>query len=134
MAGETTRSLIERFWQTMNTNDWRAASQLLHEEYVLEYPQSGERIQGREGFVAINAHYPAAGPWGFHIERVIASGSEAVSDVIVTAPSVRARVVSFFELREDTIWRMTEFWPDPFEAAAWRAQWTEQIETEPDQP
>lgn len=134
MAGETTRSLIERFWQTMNTNDWRAASQLLHEEYVLEYPQSGERMHGRESFIAVNAHYPAAGPWGFHIERVIASGSEAVSDVIVTAPSVRARVVSFFELREDTIWRMTEFWPDPFEAAAWRAQWTEQSETEPDQP
>jgi hypothetical protein len=32
MAGETTRSLTERFWRTMNTNDWRAASQLLHDQ------------------------------------------------------------------------------------------------------
>jgi len=130
MAGETTRSLIEHFWQTMDTNDWLAASQLLHEEYVLEYPQSGERMLGREGFIAINARYPAAGPWRFHIERIIADEAEAVSDVIVTAPSVRARVVSFFELRDGKIWRMTEFWPDPFEAAAWRAQWAERIETD----
>lgn len=130
MAGEATRSLIERFWQTMNTNDWQAASQLLHEEYVLEYPQSGERMRGRKGFVAINAHYPAAGPWSFHVQRIVAGEAEAVSDVIVTAPSVRARVVSFFELRDGKIWRMTEFWPDPFEAAAWRAQWTERIEAD----
>ena len=46
MAEETTR-LVDQFWQAMNTNDWHAAGLLLHEEYALDYPQSGERIRGR---------------------------------------------------------------------------------------
>jgi ketosteroid isomerase-like protein len=130
MAEETKR-LVDQFWQAMNTNDWQAASLLLHEEYVLEYPQSGERIRGRAPFVAINANYPAAGPWRFSVHRIVADERGAVSDVTVTAPAVTARVVSFFEMRDGTIWRMREFWPDPFEAAAWREQWVERIESDP---
>lgn len=129
MAGETVRQVVERYWRAMNTNDWRAASELLHDDYVLDYPQSGERFRGRERFIALNAEYPAAGPWRFGVHRIVAGEreQEAVSDVIVTAPSVTARVVSFFELRDGMIWRMVEFWPDPFEAAAWRAPLAEPI-------
>ena len=127
MAGETAEQIVARYWQTMNTNDWHTASELLHDDYVLDYPQSGERFRGRERFIAINAQYPAAGPWRFTVHRVVAGEGEAVSDVTVTAPSVTARVVSFFELRDGTIWRMTEFWPDPFAAAAWRAPLAERI-------
>ena len=55
------RGAIERFWATMATNDFRAAGNLLHEDFLLEWPQTRERIRGRDNFVAINAHYPAAG-------------------------------------------------------------------------
>ena len=132
MTGEAARRIVERYWQTMNANDWHAASELLHDDYVLDYPQSGERFRGRERFIAINAEYPVAGPWRFSVQRIVASEQEAVSDVTVTAPSVTARMVSFFELRDGKIWRMTEYWPDPFEAAAWRAPLAEPITQEPD--
>lgn len=132
MAGETVRQVVEGYWRAMNTNDWHAASELLHDDYVLDYPQSGERFRGRERFIAINAEYPVAGPWRFSVHRIVAGERDAVSDVTVTAPSVTARVVSFFELRDGTIWRMTEFWPDPFEAAAWRAPLAERIGSEPE--
>ena len=132
MAGEAARRIVERYWQTMNANDWHGASELLHDDYALDYPQSGERFRGREHFIALNADYPAAGPWRFSLHRIVAGEGEAVSDVTVTAPSVTARVVSFFELRDGKIRRMTEFWPDPFEAAAWRAPLAESITPEPD--
>lgn len=125
MSAESSRQAVERFWQTMNTNDWHAVGRLLHDGFVLEWPQSGERIRGRDNFVAVNAHYPAQGPWRFDVRRVVADERGAVSDVAVNAPSVTARVVSFFELRDALIWHMTEFWPDPFAAADWRAQWVE---------
>jgi ketosteroid isomerase-like protein len=48
--------------------------------------------------------------------------------VAVTSPAVRAVVISFFAARDGRIWRMREYWPDPFEAAAWRAEWVERIE------
>jgi hypothetical protein len=109
----------------MNTNDWPAVSALLHDDYVLIWPQSGERIRGRENFIAVNAHYPAAGVWRFTVHRVIADEAGAVTDVAVTDGARTDRVVTFFEFRGDLIWRMTEFWPEPFEAAAWRARWVE---------
>lgn len=112
-------------------HDWHAASELLHDDYVLEYPQSGERFRGRDHFIALNAEYPAAGPWHFAVQRVVASEHVAASDVTVSAPSVTARVVSFFALRDGRIWRMTEFWPDPFEAPAWRVPLAEPIAEEP---
>jgi ketosteroid isomerase-like protein len=121
----TARALVERFWRAMGTNDWSAAGALLHDDFVLEWPQSGERLRGRESFVAVNAHYPAAGPWRFTVHRVVAEADRAVSDVGVTDGAVVARAVSFFELRDGLVWRMTEFWPDPFPPAGWRARWVE---------
>ena len=131
MAGEANRQVVAHFWQAMNTNDWRAVGQLLHDEYVLAWPQSGERIRGRDNFAAVNEHYPIAGPWRFTVHHLVADDQGAASHVTAHAPSVAARVVSFFEVREGKIWRMTEFWPDAFAAEAWRAQWVEQIESAP---
>ena len=124
------RQLVERFWRTMNENDSRAAGQLFHDDYVLDWPQSGERIRGRANFAAINEHYPASGRWVFNVHRVIADGKGAATDVAVTDGAISARALSFFEIRDGLIWRMTEYWPDPFEPAAWRMQWTERIDLE----
>lgn len=125
---DETRRLVERYWQMMNINDWEAVGALLHDEYVLDWPQSGERIRGRANFAAVNANYPAAGPWHFTVLQLVAHEHGAASEVTVTAPSISTPVVSFFEVRDGTIWRMREYWPDPFEAATWRAAWVERME------
>lgn len=125
MSGLIPRQLVEQFWQTMNTNDWHAVGALLHDDYLLTYPQSGERIRGRANFIAVNANYPATGAWRFAVQRLIADETEAATDVIVTEGSQTFRVISFFEFRDDRIWRMTEYWPDLFAPAASRAQWVE---------
>lgn len=130
MTSATNRQMVERFWQTMNTNDWQAVGRLLHDAFTLDYPQSGERIRGRANFAAINANYPAVGPWRFAVRRIVADGDSAASDVEVSAPEITARVVSFFEPRDGLVARITEFWPDPFPAAAWRAQWVERTQAE----
>ncbi len=124
----TPRQLAEAFWRLMNTNDWRAVGSLLHDDFTLDWPQSGERIRGRSNVAEVNANYPAAGPWTFTIERLVADEREAASDVAVTTPQLTATVISFFEVREGRIWRMREYWPDSFAAASWRAQWVERIE------
>ena len=124
---QSNKEIIEQFWDTMKTNDFRAVGELLHDDYVLEWPQSGERVRGRENFVAINEKYPAHGRWEFVVQRVIAEGDQAVSDVDVTDGVIRARVITFSTIRGGKILHQTEFWPDPFEPAAWRAAWIEKI-------
>lgn len=119
MSGES-QEVIERFWQAMNTNDFSAAGRLLHDDFLLEWPQSGERIRGAENYVTMNERYPAGGPWRFTVNRLVAEGPRGVSDVTVTDGRRLDRAVTFFEVRDGRIWRMTEYWPDPFAPADWR--------------
>jgi ketosteroid isomerase-like protein len=124
---EESKQIIERFWATMQTNDFKAVGELLHDEYTLEWPQSGERIRGRTNFVAINENYPAHGRWEFTVHRIIAEEDEVVSDVEVTDGVITGRAITFSTIRAGRILHQIEFWPDPFEAPAWRAQWVERI-------
>jgi limonene-1,2-epoxide hydrolase len=124
---QNSKHIVEQFWATMQTNDFRRAAELLHDDYILEWPQSGERIRGRANFVAINANYPAHGRWEFKIHRIVAEGDQVVSDVEVTDDVIVERVITFSTVCHGKILRQTEFWPDPFEALGWRAQWVERI-------
>ena len=124
---QASKQVIERFWTAMQSNDFKRAGELLHDDYVLEWPQSGERIRGRTNFVAVNENYPSHGRWEFTIHRVLAEGEEVVSDVGVTDGVVTGRVITFSTVRDGRILHQTEFWPDPFEPAVWRAQWVEAI-------
>lgn len=119
--------IVEQFWTTMATNDFQAVGQLLHDDYILDWPQSGERIRGRDNFAAINEHYPAAGHWRFMIHRLLADDSGVVTEVTVTDGAIVGRAITFSEVRDGKIIRQTEYWPDPFEAPAWRAQWVERV-------
>ena len=126
-ADNSSKQIVEQFWTTMGSNDFRAAGELLHDEYVLEWPQSGERIRGRANFVAVNEHYPAAGRWHFTLQRVIAEGDAVVTEITVTDGMIKARAITFSTVREGKIAHQTEYWPDPFEPAAWRTQWVEHM-------
>jgi ketosteroid isomerase-like protein len=120
------REVVLRFWAAIDANDFAAAGALLHDDYVLEWPQSGERIRGRENFVAVNTNYPTEGRWSVTVHRVVAEGDEVVSEVTVTdGVSNIARALTFSTVQDGRIVRQTEYWPDPFEAAAWRARWVE---------
>ena len=118
---------LENFWATMETNDFYAAAQLLHDEYVLEWPQSGERIRGRDNFAAINTVYPAEGKWHFTINQIVAEDDSVVTDVTVTDGKRLDRVITFSTIRDGKIWKQIEFWPEPFEAPTWRSQWVEMM-------
>ncbi len=128
MDQHESRKLVERFWAAMHGNDFRAAGDLLHDEYVIEWPQSSERIRRRENFVAINEHYPVVGRWRVIIHRCVASNDAVATEVMVADDDSAARAITFSELRDGRIARQTEYWPDPFDAAEWRAEWVERME------
>jgi len=129
MTSEENRNkeIVKQFWTTMASNDFRASAQLLHDEYVLEWPQSGERIRGRVNFAAVNENYPAAGRWSFVVHHLIAEGDTVVTEVTISDGATTGRAITFSTLRENKIVQQTEYWPEPFKPAAWRAQWIEPI-------
>lgn len=114
----TAVEIVSRFWQLMATNDFRSVGPLLADDFVLDWPQSGERIRGRDNFAAMNEEYPASGPWTFTVNRIVGNDAEAVSDVTASDGVQMGRAISFFEISNSRIVRMVEFWPDPFPARA----------------
>ena len=121
------KQLIEAFWKRMESNDFYAVADLLHDEFTLEWHQSGELIRGRENFAKINTAYPANGKWHFNINSIVVEGDLVVTDVSVTDGVVKDRVITFSTIRDEKIWKQVEFWPEPFTAPEWRAQWVEKI-------
>ena len=121
------KEIVESFWKAMQTNDFTSAGEFLHDDYRLDWPQSGERVRGRENFIAINEAYPAHGRWEFKVNCLLAEDNEVVSDVGVTDGVIHARVITFSTIREGRILNQIEFWPDPFDPPAWRIKWVEKI-------
>lgn len=121
------KDVVLRFWKTMGSNDFFAASELLHDDFILEWPQSGERIRGRENFAQLNTAYPSGGVWTFAVERIIAEGDNVATVITVTDGTRTDRAITFSTVRDERIWRQVEYWPEPFDAPAWRANWIERF-------
>ncbi len=115
------------FWRIMASNRFDDLACVLADDFVLDWPQSGERIRGAANFARMNAEYPAHGPWRFTVHRIVGDEAQAASDVSVTDGVQSARAISFFTVNEGRISRMVEFWPDPFEAPASRTHLVERI-------
>jgi ketosteroid isomerase-like protein len=119
---------VGAFWRLMASNDFTAVAAVLAPDFVLEWPQSGERIRGARNFVQMNQEYPAEGPWRFTINRLVGDEGNAVSDVSVTDGVQHARAISFFTVIDGRITRLVEFWPEPYPAPANRAHLVERID------
>ena len=124
----TATMVVEQFWALMASNDFAAVGAVLADDYVLEWPQSNERLRGRENFAAMNAAYPAQGRWKFALHRIIGGDGQAVSDVTVTDGVRRDRSIAFFSVADGRILRQVEYWPDPYPAPVNRRQFVESIE------
>ncbi len=112
----------------MATNHFHSVAAVLSPDFMLEWPQSRERIRGAEGFARMNQEYPAHGPWRFTVNRVVGGESEAVSDVTVTDGARTDRAITFFTVVHGKITRIVEFWPEPSSPASNRTHLTEPME------
>lgn len=119
------RRIVQRLWDAIDRADLEDAGELLHDDYVLEWPQSRERVIGRENFVAVNKNYP--GRWRIEVQKLVASGDDVVTDVILSDGEHTERAVSFFQLSGGKILREVDYWPEPYDAPEWREKWVERM-------
>ena len=119
--------VVREFWRLMASNDFFSVGAVLADDFVLEWPQSNERIRGRDRFALMNADYPANGRWFFVVNRIVGGDSEAVSDVSITDGVQNARAISFFTVADGKIARLVEYWPEPYPAPANRKHLVERI-------
>jgi ketosteroid isomerase-like protein len=119
--------VVREFWRRMATNDFDAVSAVLADDFVLEWPQSRERIRGVANFAQMNREYPAHGPWRFTLHRLVADGGSVVSHVSVTDGVQQGEAISFFGVVDGRIATLVEFWPEAFEPRANRSHLVERM-------
>jgi ketosteroid isomerase-like protein len=121
------RQVAEKLWKALQAGDWDTAAGYLHDDFVQEWPQSGERIVGRDNAIAIERSFPGGLPT-MRFRRTLAGGDLAVLEVELTyADGDRYFGVSVIELRDGKVVKETDYYAQPFQAPEWRAQWVERM-------
>ena len=101
--------------------------ELRHEDFVMEMPQSRERIRGRENMRALQAAYGEAAP-AMRLRRVLVREGLWVAEVVSDYDGQVFHYVSVVELKDGKMWRDTRYYAEPFEAPEWRAHLVERTE------
>ena len=123
MGDRETRSALDRHWAASDANDFEAEHQIYREDAVLEYPQSGERIRGRQNIQLSRAAQPNRKR--FTVRRIIGAGDLWVTEYVLTYDGRPSYAVSIMEFSDGKVARETQFFGDPFEPGASRARWVE---------
>jgi hypothetical protein len=97
-------------------------------EFVMEMPQSGERIRGRDAMRSMQEAFPAP-PQSVKIRRVVGAHHIWVLEGELDYGQGPWSAVVVLELDEDgLITRETRYYAEKSEAPAWRAAWVEALE------
>jgi ketosteroid isomerase-like protein len=126
MENQEIRTALDRHWAASAAGDIEAEHEIYHDDVLVEYPQSGERIRGRHNIQALRGHHPAK--LGFTIRRVLGSGDLWITEYVLSYNEQPTQTVSIMEFRDGKVAHETQYFADPFEAPAWRSQWVEHQE------
>lgn len=127
MGDQEIRAALDRHWAASDASDFEAEHDIYLEDAVLEYPQSGERIRSRRNIQITRANQPSNKR--FAVRRIVGSNELWITEYILTYDGKPSYTVSIMEFRGDKVAKETQYFGDPFEASAWRAQWVERMGT-----
>ncbi len=142
------RQIFERWVAAMGSLDFDALRELIHPDYIGDYPQSGERLRGFEAFREMVENYPGGGireglepdsaaligdedQWAItpgYTVVPLASGGAYTSFARTRYPDGTSwYVINVFRLRDGRIWRATTYFAPEFPAPEWRAHLVERV-------
>jgi hypothetical protein len=128
MQEHEVRQLVERLIEAM---DPALEYEERHEDYLVEFPQSGERLD-RDGLRRLQESFPGGTPPRIQLRRLTGHGDVWVGESLTRyADGTVVHGVSRVEFRDGKMWRETRYFAEPFEVPAWRASWSKPVVEEP---
>jgi hypothetical protein len=124
MSDQTVRVALQRHWEASDANDFEAEHDIYHDDAVLDYPQSGERIRGRRNIQESRTVQPSSKR--FTVRRMIGSGDLWVTEFVLTYDGIPSYTVSIMEFRDGRVTHETQYFADRFEPGPSRAHLVEQ--------
>ena len=121
--GREGRDLAIELWRCFDELRFRDALPLLSEDFEARWPNTQERIVGRDNFIGLNESYP--GDSRCTVRRV-----EECDDAVVTITEIRNGdtvlfAVSFFEVQDGQIVRAEEYFAENGSPPYERSQFAE---------
>ncbi len=121
---ERNKKVIERLIACINDKHIDVMDELFHEDAVMDWPQSGEKVVGGDNRRAIYKSFPTLPK--ITPRRMVGAGDLVVAEATLDyGENAIYQTVFIFEFRDGKIARETAYWSQPFEAPAWRSQWVE---------
>ena len=119
--------IAQEVWRKLGAGDWDGARAMLADDYVQEWPQSRERIEGADDALAINRNFPGGMPT-MTFRRATGSGEVVVLEVDLHYPDgSRYQGVSVVQVHDGKLVKEVDYFAQPFEAPQWRAQWVKRM-------
>jgi SnoaL-like domain len=126
MADQAIRAALKRHWDASDASDFKLEHEIYHEDAVLEYPQSGERIRGRRNIQESRSVQP--NKKRFAVRRMIGSGDLWVTEFVLTYDGIPSYTVSIMEFRDGLVARETQYFADRFDPGPSRAHLVEPMD------
>lgn len=120
------RAALDRHWAASDANEFDVEHDIYQDDAVLEYPQSGERIRGRQNIQASRFAQPSSKR--FKVRRITGTGGLWVTEFTLTYDGRPSYTVSIMEFRDGKVARETQYFADPFEPGPSRAHLVERME------
>jgi ketosteroid isomerase-like protein len=148
-AGPDHRLVLHRFFEILNSGSFDELEEVLHQEFVSDTPQSGERVRGIENQRQIFRNFPGGIGGGRAVEDIHVVGSERQLIMTPTFHIVQVEgigdslsvyvkghypdgtdwfIVNLVTFRDGKISRTIQFFAPLFEPPGWRARWVEKME------
>src|ERR1700760_2072387 len=123
MTDDDVRAALQRHWEASDANDFDTEHEIYRDDALLEYPQSGERIRGRQHIQASREAQPNMKR--FTVRRLLGGGELWISELVLTYDAEPFYVVSVMEFQGDKVIGETQYFGEPFAPGPSRAQWVE---------
>jgi SnoaL-like protein len=123
MRDREIRDALERHWAASDASDFAVEHEIYREDAVLHYPQSGERIRGRQNIQESRTVQPSEKR--FAVQRIIGGGDLWVTELVLRYDGAPSYTVSIMEFSDGRVARETQYFGDPFEPGPSRAHLVE---------
>jgi hypothetical protein len=122
---EQVRELLLHHWKHTGGPNEAKASEIYHDDAVLEFPQSGERFRGKANIQGWRQHYHAR--LDFEPREIRGSGDFWIGEGrLLYDGADPVHFVKILEFRGDKVQRETIYTAEPFPAPDWRKPWAEE--------
>jgi hypothetical protein len=107
--------------------DQERSAAIYSDDAVVEFPQGGERIRGRENILAFRSAYPAR--LRLKVHRTIGSGNLWLNEYTIQYDDgVPMLVAGIMEFKDGKVFRERIYITETWEPPAWRSKWVELME------